>query len=74
MPAMADYSRPVTPEGNVNGMASPRTPKNTGFALTEYTANPSPPSESPKAKSNQTIPDAFLLPNGYPDVRHLCIV
>jgi hypothetical protein len=66
---MADYSRPVTPETEANGVLTPRTPKNTGLALTEYTANPSPPSESPKSAANQGVPEAFLLPNGYPDVR-----
>jgi threonine dehydratase len=65
---MADYSRPTTPENGhkeSNGVSSPRTPNHTGLALTEYTANPSPPSESPK---HAVIPKAFLLPNGQPDV------
>lgn len=67
--AIADYSRPTTPEGrpNTNGLASPRTPK-ASLSLTEYTANPSPPSENPKSKAQDAIPEAFLLPNGYPDV------
>lgn len=69
-----DYSRPTTPENNVsvnanaNGAQSPRTPHRTGLALTEYTANPSPPLETPKEKSQHGVPEAFLLPNGYPDV------
>lgn len=65
--AIDDYSRPVTPE-NTNGLASPRTPRETGLSLTEYTANPSPPSEDQKNKAQSAIPEAFLLPNGYPDV------
>lgn len=65
---MTDYSRPVTPETDTNGILTPHTPKNTGLALTEYTANPSPPSDSPKNEANKLVPDAFLLPNGYPDV------
>lgn len=66
--AIEDYSRPTTPDSAPNGLASPRTPKQTGLALTEYTANPSPPSESPKDRSSG-VPESFLLPNGYPDVR-----
>lgn len=69
--AIDDYSRPVTPEqpGRPNGLSSPRTPKQAGLSLTEYTANPSPPSEDQKSKAQNAIPEAFLLPNGYPDVR-----
>ncbi|KAF2867871.1 threonine dehydratase-like protein [Massariosphaeria phaeospora] len=73
MPAMADYSRPTTPDNQPNGVASPRTPKQTGLALTEYTANPSPPSQSPTSKSNAVIPAAFLLPTGYPDYLRLIL-
>lgn len=69
MAAIEDYSRPTTPENATNGLVSPRTPKQTGLALTEYTANPSPPNESSRDK-NSVIPEAFLLPNGYPDVCH----
>lgn len=52
---------------------SPVTPKMSGLALTEYTAAPTPPSEranqTPGLPPNWGIPEAFLLPNGYPDVR-----
>lgn len=68
--AIEDYSRPATPE-NTNGLTTPRTPRTqreTGLSLTEYTANPSPPSEDQKSKAQSAIPEAFLLPNGYPDV------
>ena len=71
MAAITDYSRPTTPDSsrfNVN--ASPRTAKPAGLALTEYSANPSPPRESTQTPPNLGIPDAFLLPSGYPDVRH----
>lgn len=67
MAAIEDYSRPTTPDEMTNGLVSPRTPKQTGLALTEYTANPSPPNESSHDKSS-VVPEAFLLPNGYPDV------
>jgi threonine dehydratase len=70
METVPDYSRPTTPESGANGTNPPRTPKNTGFALTEYTANPSPPAESPKRYG---VPEAFLLPNGYPDYLRLIL-
>lgn len=53
-----------TVEG-LNGDKRPRTPTGT-MALTEYSANPSPPSEERRAKS--LVPEELLLPNGYPDV------
>jgi threonine dehydratase len=75
MATVPDYSRPATPENGTgtgtNGIVSPRTPKNTGLALTEYTANPSPTSESPRP--NNVVPEAFLLPNGYPDYLRLIL-
>lgn len=54
-----------------NGVPEPRTPTLHGLSLTEYTANPSPPSEKGRARSLSDLPDDFLLPNGYPDVRML---
>ena len=74
MAIITDYSRPTTPDTHLsNGLASPRTPKSS-LALTEYTANPSPRAETsyPK-KPHQLIPDAFLLPNGYPDYLRLIL-
>ncbi|KAF2275774.1 threonine dehydratase-like protein [Westerdykella ornata] len=70
---MTDYSRPVTPDTHTNGILTPQTPRNTGLALTEYTANPSPPSDSPKNETSKLVPDAFLLPNGYPDYLRLIL-
>jgi threonine dehydratase len=70
MATVPDYSRPTTPENGANGLGSPRTPRNTGFSLTEYTANPSPPSGT---KARSVIPEAFLLPNGYPDYLRLIL-
>ncbi|KAI4911682.1 hypothetical protein J4E90_006499 [Alternaria incomplexa] len=72
MTTVPDYSRPTTPDNGPNGLVSPRTPKN-GLALTEYSANPSPPSESTSSRTNDVIPDAFLLPNGYPDYLRLIL-
>ena len=46
----------------------PRTPSFQSLSLTEYTANPSPPSSTPKNKLKGVVPDEFLLPSGYPDV------
>lgn len=58
-----------------NGVATPVSPKLSGLALTEYTAAPTPPGERVHSKipglpPNWGIPEAFLLPNGYPDVRY----
>lgn len=52
-----------------NGVQTPQTPKqqHAGLALTEYSAQPSPPSSTPKAEEAR-VPKEFLLPNGYPDV------
>lgn len=59
---------PTSPKAGTNGTSTrPQTPRVNSFALTEYTANPSPPSSSPKVKT-LGIPENFLLPNGYPDV------
>jgi threonine dehydratase len=68
--AIEDYSRPTTPTHSRNGLASPRTPKQTGLALTEYTAN-SPPNGH--ASSNTVVPPEFLLPTGYPDYLRLIL-
>ncbi|CAJ2500152.1 Uu.00g030050.m01.CDS01 [Anthostomella pinea] len=58
-----------TPNG-VNGNGhTPRTPSLTGLSLTEYSANPSPPSEDKQARIRSIVPEHFLLPNGHPDVR-----
>ena len=51
-----------------NGTHAVRVGKKTGLALTEYTANPSPESESVEEKARYNIPEAFILPNGFPDV------
>ncbi|KAL9065835.1 MAG: hypothetical protein Q9157_007341 [Trypethelium eluteriae] len=63
---MADVSMP-------NGIHMPQTPKKSGFALTEYTANPSPKSESTKDKPHYRVPESFMLPNGSPDYLRLIL-
>jgi len=85
MAARDDYSRPTTPDHassgsngptSPNGHATPRTPhtpKPTGLSLTEYSANPSPPSDSPRPRTHDVVPDAFLLPNGHPDYLRLIL-
>ena len=51
----------------VNGTTTLESSTSSGMPLTEYTANPSPTSaEKPKASSS--VPAAFLLSSGYPDV------
>ncbi|KAI1806338.1 threonine dehydratase I [Daldinia bambusicola] len=47
----------------------PRTPSPSGLSLTEYSANPSPPSE----RRQKVIPQEFLLPNGHPDYLRLIL-
>lgn len=56
---------------STNGTATPCTPKLSGLSLTEYAANPTPPSERAETKLPEDwhVPEDFLLPNGYPDVR-----
>ena len=68
-------SRPVTPvingiirDGLYSGVQTPRTPINGSYALTEYAVNPSPPTEPAKSAAKSSVPEAFLLPNGSPDV------
>ncbi|KAN0092274.1 threonine dehydratase-like protein [Hyaloscypha variabilis] len=64
---------------NGNGKASPaengrpRTPSLNTLSLTEYSTNPSPPSESPRNKIRGVVPDEFILPNGYPDYLRLIL-
>ncbi|PBP26816.1 threonine ammonia-lyase precursor [Diplocarpon rosae] len=59
--------------GEVNGTSRPRTPSLNSFSLTEYSANPSPPSENPKTRIQGLIPDEFILPNRYPDYLRLIL-
>ncbi|KAI1638722.1 threonine dehydratase [Biscogniauxia mediterranea] len=56
----------------VNGHA-PRTPSRSGLSLTEYSANPSPPSEEKQARMRNVVPEEFILPNGYPDYLRLIL-
>lgn len=67
----------ILPNGDskVNGTKSataprPRTPSFNALSLTEYATNASPPSGDPRSKIRGVIPEEFLLPNGYPDVRY----
>ena len=62
--------------GTTSGTATPILSKMGGLALTEYAATPTPPGErneptGPGLPPNWGIPEAFLLPNGYPDVRSI---
>lgn len=53
---------------NTNGHVS-RTPSLSGLSLTEYSANPTPLSETSSAsRIAEIIPPEFILPNGHPDV------
>ncbi|KAL1629636.1 threonine deaminase [Diplodia seriata] len=66
-------ANPKSPTAATNGTTTrPQTPKVNSFALTEYSANPSPPPQSPVVKT-QGVPEHFLLPNGYPDYLRLIL-
>ncbi|KAI1407597.1 threonine dehydratase I [Hypoxylon sp. FL1857] len=56
----------------VNGHV-PRTPSLSGLSLTEYSANPSPPSERRQDKIKGIVPEEFILPNGHPDYLRLIL-
>ncbi|KPM45859.1 Threonine dehydratase, mitochondrial [Neonectria ditissima] len=74
MPSLQDPPAvPVPANGISNGVKAdtrPHTPNST-MALTEYSANPSTPSEKKRARIKQSVPDEFLLPTGYPDYLRL---
>lgn len=61
-------------EPSTNGTHTPQTPKHHSLSLTEYAANPTPPSE-PAVRSEvlSDIPEEFLLPTGYPDYLRLIL-
>ncbi|KAG6012204.1 hypothetical protein E4U43_007901, partial [Claviceps pusilla] len=50
----------------VNGLRRPETPAGR-MALTDYSINPSPPSEEKSARLRKAVPDDLLLPDGHPD-------
>ncbi|KAF2085167.1 threonine dehydratase-like protein [Saccharata proteae CBS 121410] len=64
---------PETTTVETNGSSRPQTPHISGLALTEYTANPTPPPSSPKEQARSAVPEHFLLPNGYPDYLRLIL-
>ncbi|KAG6010031.1 hypothetical protein E4U21_000473 [Claviceps maximensis] len=50
----------------VNGPRRPETPAGR-MALTDYSINPSPPSEEKTARMRKAVPEDLLLPDGHPD-------
>lgn len=60
-------------EPYTNGVTTPTTPKRSGLALTEYTANPTPPSERSSKARKYDVPIDYLLPTGYPDYLRLIL-
>ncbi|PSR88759.1 putative threonine protein [Coniella lustricola] len=50
-----------------------RTPSMTALSMTEYSANPSPPSSSPTGRVRSIVPPEFLLPSGHPDYLRLIL-
>lgn len=62
-----------TVNGNgVNGHSPdrPETPAGS-MALTEYSMNFSTPSAEKRENIKKIVPEEYLMPNGYPDVRSL---
>lgn len=61
---------PVAANGLINGVNGERRPETPtgGMSLTEYSANPSTPSEEKRARIKKIVPEEYLLPTGYPDV------
>ena len=60
-------------EVNGNGTKTPTTPKRNTLSLTEYSANPTPPSEKSNVSNKYDVPTDFLLPSGYPDYLRLIL-
>ena len=56
-----------------NGVSAEELKKVNGLSLTEYTANPSPPSKASKPAASTLVPEPFLLPDGYPDYLRLIL-
>ncbi|KAK3683051.1 threonine deaminase [Vermiconidia calcicola] len=59
-----------------NGTHTPETskPLHTNLALTEYMTNPSPPSSTPREKTEHAgVPSEYLLPTGFPDYLRLIL-
>lgn len=52
---------------NGSGSQRPHTPTGS-MALTDYSINPSTPSEEKRQRIRDIVPEDFLLPNGHPDV------
>lgn len=63
----------VLPNGTAARPHTPRTPSLSGLSLTEYSANPSPPSEEKRSRLKNVIPPEFMLPNGHPDYLRLIL-
>ncbi|PLN85099.1 threonine/serine dehydratase [Aspergillus taichungensis] len=66
-----------TDNPNVNGYSTPPQGGLSNLALTEYTAAPTPQSETENRilglPNNWGIPDSLILPNGYPDYLRLIL-
>ncbi|OJJ44614.1 hypothetical protein ASPZODRAFT_134697 [Penicilliopsis zonata CBS 506.65] len=65
----------MSDESPPSGFVTPSTPRPSSFALTEYVAARTPPSERQGAGllRKWDIPDGYLLPNGYPDYMRLIL-
>ncbi|CAP65299.1 uncharacterized protein PODANS_5_5320 [Podospora anserina S mat+] len=54
--------------GGLGAGGLPRNMSLNSFALTEYSAKPTPPAEDKKDEVKKVVPDEYLLPNGNPDL------
>jgi threonine dehydratase len=72
MPTLEEPSiEPAMANGTMNGVNGdhrPQTPVANGMSLTEYSMNPTTPSEEKRARIRKVVPDDFLQEDGYPDV------
>src|SRR5271156_4420453 len=61
-------------EPQTNSSRRPQTPNHHSLSLTEYAANPTPPSEKvPVPAALLQVPRDYILPNGYPDYLRLIL-
>lgn len=60
-------------EPHTNGTSTPSTPRRSTLALTEYSSNPTPPSERIRPTNKYDVPRDFLLETGYPDYLRLIL-
>ncbi|KAL1961018.1 hypothetical protein VTO42DRAFT_4906 [Malbranchea cinnamomea] len=71
--AVAPSSNGHAENGRDDNSPGLQTPRRASLSLTEYSANPTPPEVRRRRPGDWDIPEAFLLPNGYPDYLRLIL-